>query len=41
VDRDLPVAADGDTLPCAAPLRAGTPLRICALPGVLRVLVPA
>ena len=41
VDRDLPAAADGDTLPCAAPLRAGTPLRIRALPGALRVLVPA
>jgi diacylglycerol kinase (ATP) len=41
VDRDLPAAADGDTLACAAPLRAGTPLRIRVLPGVLRVLVPA
>ncbi len=41
VDRDLPAAADGETLPGAAPLRAGTPLRIRALPGVLRVLVPA
>jgi YegS/Rv2252/BmrU family lipid kinase len=41
VDRDLPAAADGDTLPCAAPLRAGTPLRICVWPGALRVLVPA
>jgi diacylglycerol kinase (ATP) len=40
VDRDLPAGADGDTLPCAAPLRAGTPLRIRALPGALRVLVP-
>jgi hypothetical protein len=40
-DRDLPAAADGDTLPGAAPLRAGTPLRIRALPGALRVLVPA
>jgi diacylglycerol kinase (ATP) len=39
--RDLPAAADGETLPCAAPLRAGTPLRIRALPGALRVLVPA
>jgi diacylglycerol kinase (ATP) len=41
VDRDLPAGADGDTLPCAAPLPAGTPLRIRALPGSLRVLVPA
>jgi YegS/Rv2252/BmrU family lipid kinase len=40
-DRDLPAAADGDTLPGAAPLRGGTPLRIRALPGALRVLVPA
>jgi YegS/Rv2252/BmrU family lipid kinase len=40
VDRDLPAAADGDTLPWAAPLRAGTTLRIRALPGALRVLVP-
>jgi diacylglycerol kinase family enzyme len=41
VDRHLPAAADGDTLPCAAPLPAGTPLRIRALPGALRVLGPA
>jgi diacylglycerol kinase (ATP) len=41
VDRDLPAAADGDTLACAAPLRAGTSLRIRVLPGALRVLVPA
>ena len=40
VDRDLPAAADGDTLPGGAPLPAGTPLRIRALPGALRVLVP-
>jgi YegS/Rv2252/BmrU family lipid kinase len=40
VDRDLPAAADGDTLPGGAPLPAGTPLRIRALPGTLRVLVP-
>jgi diacylglycerol kinase family enzyme len=39
--RDLPAAADGEILPCAAPLGAGTPLRIRALPGALRVLVPA
>ena len=41
VDRDLPAAADGETLPCAAPLRAGTPLRLRALPGALQVAVPA
>ena len=41
VDRDLPVAADGETLPWASPLPAGTPLRARALPGALRVLVPA
>jgi diacylglycerol kinase (ATP) len=41
IDRDLPAAADGETLPWGAPLRAGTPLSIRALPGALRVLVPA
>jgi len=41
VDRDLPAAADGDTLPGGAPLPAGTPLRIRALPAALRVFVPA
>jgi diacylglycerol kinase (ATP) len=40
VDRAMPVAADGETLPCAAPLKAGTPLRIRALPGALSVIVP-
>jgi len=40
VGRDLPAAADGETLPGAAPLRSGTPLRVRALPGALRVLVP-
>lgn len=40
-DRDLPAAADGETLSCAAPLRAGTPLRLRALPGALSVAVPA
>jgi diacylglycerol kinase (ATP) len=40
-DRDLPAAADGETLPCAAPLRAGTPLRLRALPAALTVAVPA
>jgi len=41
VDRDLPAAADGETLPGAAPLRAGEPLRLRTLPGALRTLVPA
>jgi diacylglycerol kinase (ATP) len=40
VDRDLPAAADGETLPCAAPLRPGTPLHIRAVPRALRLLVP-
>jgi YegS/Rv2252/BmrU family lipid kinase len=40
VDRDLPAAADGDSLPGGSPLPAGTPLRIRALPGALRVIVP-
>jgi diacylglycerol kinase (ATP) len=37
---DLPVAADGETLPFAAPLPAGTPLRVRAVPGALTVLTP-
>jgi len=40
VDRTMAVAADGETLPCAAPLPAGTPLRIRALPGALTVIAP-
>jgi diacylglycerol kinase (ATP) len=40
MDRALPVAADGETLPFAAPLPAGTPLRIRALPGALTVIAP-
>ncbi|HEY7144332.1 MAG TPA: diacylglycerol kinase family protein [Streptosporangiaceae bacterium] len=40
VDRDLPAAADGDTLPCADPLPAGAPLRLRALPGALSVVTP-
>jgi diacylglycerol kinase family enzyme len=40
VDRPMPVAADGETLPCAAPLPAGAPLRIKALPGALTVIAP-
>jgi len=35
--RDLPAAADGESLACADPLAAGTPLRIRVLPGVLAV----
>ncbi len=41
MSRDVPAAADGEPLPCAAPLRAGTPLRIRVLPAALSVLVPA
>jgi YegS/Rv2252/BmrU family lipid kinase len=37
VDRDLRAGADGEPLPCASPLATGTPLRIRALPGALRV----
>jgi diacylglycerol kinase (ATP) len=40
MDRALPVAADGETLPFAAPLPAGTPLRIRALPAALTVIAP-
>lgn len=40
IDRDMAAAADGETLSCAAPLRAATPLRIRALPGALKVLTP-
>jgi diacylglycerol kinase (ATP) len=40
VDRAMPVAADGETLPFAAPLPAGTPLRIQALPAALTVIAP-
>jgi YegS/Rv2252/BmrU family lipid kinase len=41
VDRAMPVAADGETLPFAAPLPAGTPLRIRALPAALTVIAPS
>jgi diacylglycerol kinase (ATP) len=41
MDRALPVAADGEVLPGAAPLPAGTPLAVRVLPGALRVLAPA
>jgi diacylglycerol kinase (ATP) len=40
VGRDLPAAADGEPLPRVAPLRSGIPVRVRALPGALRVLVP-
>jgi diacylglycerol kinase (ATP) len=40
MSRDLPAAADGEPLPFAAPLPAGTPLRIRVLPSALNVLVP-
>jgi len=38
VDRAMPAAADGEALPGASPLPAGTPLRIRALPRALRVI---
>jgi YegS/Rv2252/BmrU family lipid kinase len=40
MDRALPVAADGETLPWAGPLAAGVPLTVRVLPGALTVLVP-
>lgn len=40
MDRAVPAAADGETLPGAGPLPAGTPLTVRALPGALTVLVP-
>jgi diacylglycerol kinase (ATP) len=40
IDRALPVAADGETLRFAAPLPAGTPLRIRVLPAALTVIAP-
>jgi len=39
-DRDLHAGADGEPLQCASPLASGTPLRIRALPGALRVVGP-
>jgi YegS/Rv2252/BmrU family lipid kinase len=38
--RAMPAGADGETLPFAAPLATGTPLRIRALPGALAVITP-
>jgi diacylglycerol kinase (ATP) len=40
LSRPMPVAADGETLPFANPLPAGTPLRIRALRGALTVIAP-
>lgn len=40
MNRPMPVAADGETLPWACPLPAGAPLTVRALPGALTVLVP-
>ena len=40
-DRPMLAGADGETLPFASPLAPGCPLRIRALPGVLRAIVPA
>ncbi len=40
MDRPMPAGADGETLPGASPLPAGTPLTVRALPGALTVLVP-
>jgi YegS/Rv2252/BmrU family lipid kinase len=37
-DRALRAGADGEPLRCASPLATGTPLRIRALPGALRVV---
>ena len=41
MNRSMPAAADGETLAAAAPLPAGTPLRVRALPRALRVITPA
>jgi YegS/Rv2252/BmrU family lipid kinase len=38
--RPVPCGADGEALPSVSPLPAGSQLRIRALPGALRVLVP-
>jgi diacylglycerol kinase (ATP) len=40
IDRAIPVAADGETISFAAPLPAGTPVRIRALPAALTVIAP-
>jgi diacylglycerol kinase (ATP) len=41
MDRALPVAADGELLPGAAPLPAGTPLTVAVRPAAVSVLAPA
>ncbi|HXW46857.1 MAG TPA: diacylglycerol kinase family protein [Streptosporangiaceae bacterium] len=41
ISQDMPVAADGETLPFAAPLPAGTPLRIRVLRSALTVIAPS
>jgi diacylglycerol kinase (ATP) len=41
VDRPMLAAADGEALPCAAPLPTGTSLRIRVLPRALRVITPS
>lgn len=40
VDRPMPVAADGETISFAAPLPAGTPVRVRVLPAALTVIAP-
>jgi YegS/Rv2252/BmrU family lipid kinase len=40
VDRAMLAAADGETLPWAAPLPAGVPVRIRVLPRALRMITP-
>jgi diacylglycerol kinase (ATP) len=40
MDQAMPVAADGETLPWACPLPAGTALTVRVLPAALTVLVP-
>jgi len=40
LDRPVPVAADGELLPFAAPLAAGRPLRVRVLPDALSVIAP-
>jgi diacylglycerol kinase (ATP) len=39
-DRDMPAAADGETLPFASPLAAATELHIRALPAAVHVITP-
>jgi diacylglycerol kinase family enzyme len=39
-DRAMPAAADGETLPFASPLAAGSELHIRVLPAALRVIAP-